>query len=112
MEFLVTILPFVAIFGLMYFMMIRPQKKAAEKTQNMLDALKVGDSVVTIGGLHGVIDEVNDADKTVIIDCDGIFLTFERRAIARIIEVAAEPPVSSDENVIVETEEPDDSEES
>lgn len=69
----------------MYFMMIRPQKKAQEKTQSMLSSLKKGDAVVTIGGLHGLIDEVREADKTVVIDCEGIFLTFERRAIARVV---------------------------
>lgn len=72
----------------MYFMMIRPQKKAQEKTQSMLSSLKKGDAVVTIGGLHGLIDEVREADKTVVIDCEGIFLTFERRAIARVVTSA------------------------
>lgn len=72
----------------MYFMMIRPQKKAQEKTQSMLNSLKKGDAVVTIGGLHGLIDEVREADKTVVLDCEGIFLTFERRAIARVVTSA------------------------
>lgn len=89
MEFLFSILPFAAIMGLMYFMMIRPQKKAADKTKNMLSSMKKGDGVVTIGGLHGVIDEINETDKTVVINCEGIFLTFERRAIARIKDLAA-----------------------
>ncbi|MEG0552067.1 MAG: preprotein translocase subunit YajC [Carnobacterium sp.] len=89
MEFLISILPFAAIMGLMYFMMIRPQKKAADKTKNMLSSMKKGDGVVTIGGLHGVIDEINETDKTVVINCEGIFLTFERRAIARIKDLAA-----------------------
>jgi len=85
MEIILNFLPFIAIMALMYFMMIRPQKKAATKTQNMLNAMKKGNSVVTIGGLHGVIDEVNTANNTVMIDCDGIFLTFEKKAIARVV---------------------------
>lgn len=85
MEFIFSLLPFALIMVLMYFMMIRPQKKAQEKTKNMLDSLKKGDTVVTIGGLHGMIDEVREADKTVVVDCEGIFLTFERRAIARVV---------------------------
>lgn len=79
----------------MYFMMIRPQKKAAQKTQNMLDSLKAGDAVVTIGGLHGVVDEVREADKSVVLDCEGIYLTFERRAIARIKTTATADSGSS-----------------
>lgn len=88
MEFIFSLLPFALIMLLMYFMMIRPQKKAQEKTKSMLDSLKKGDTVVTIGGLHGMIDEVREADKTVVIDCEGIFLTFERRAIARVVTSA------------------------
>ncbi|MCI3029343.1 preprotein translocase subunit YajC [Desemzia sp. C1] len=88
MEFIFSLLPFALIMLLMYFMMIRPQKKAQEKTQSMLSSLKKGDAVVTIGGLHGLIDEVREAEKTVVIDCEGIFLTFERRAIARVVTSA------------------------
>ena len=93
MELILNFVPFIAIMGLMYFMMIRPQKKAATKTQNMLDAMKKGDSVVTIGGLHGVIDEVNTTNNTVVLDCDGIFLTFEKKAIARIVTNGVSTPV-------------------
>lgn len=111
MEFISALLPFILMFGVMYFLLIRPQKKQQEKVQNMLDTLAVGDSVVTIGGLHGIIDEINDQTKTVVLDCEGIYLTFERRAIARVLSkgtdtVAAEPedmgtnePDTSDENI-------------
>lgn len=111
MEFISALLPFILMFGVMYFLLIRPQKKQQEKVQNMLDSLAVGDSVVTIGGLHGIIDEINDQTKTVVLDCEGIYLTFERRAIARVLSkgtdtVGAEPedlgtnePDTSDENI-------------
>lgn len=79
-----TILIFVVFIGLMYFMMIRPQKKQQNKRKEMMDALKKGDSVITIGGLHGVIDSLNDADKTVTLDCDGVYLVFNRSAIGRV----------------------------
>lgn len=93
MDFIGALLPFALIMVLMYFMMIRPQKKAQQKQQNMLDSLKKGDAVVTIGGLHGLIDEVREADKTVILDCEGIFLTFERRAVARVVASATSDSV-------------------
>lgn len=86
MEFLISLMPFLLIFVLMYFMMIRPQQKQAKKTQDMLNSLQKGDSVVTIGGLHGIIDEVNAEANTVVLDCEGIYLTFERRAIARVVQ--------------------------
>lgn len=93
MELILNFLPFIAIMALMYFMMIRPQKKAATKTQDMLSAMKKGDAIVTIGGLHGVIDEVNTTNNTIVIDCDGIFLTFEKKAIARVVTNAVSTPV-------------------
>lgn len=88
MELIGAMLPFIVIMGLMYVFMIRPQQKKAKETQNMLSSLKKGDSIVTIGGLHGVVDEVIETNNTVVIDCEGIYLTFERRAIARIITKA------------------------
>lgn len=74
------------IFGLMYFMVIRPQKKAADKKQAMLKGMKTGDEVITIGGLHGLIDEIDNENKLVVLDCEGIFLTFELSAIASVKE--------------------------
>lgn len=88
MDFIIGMLPFVAIIGVMWLMMIRPQRKRQQETQQMLDSLQKGDSIVTIGGLHGVVDEVVTDNNTVVIDCEGIYLTFERRAIARIITKA------------------------
>ncbi|MCD2256765.1 preprotein translocase subunit YajC [Lactobacillus sp. CC-MHH1034] len=65
----------------MYFSMIRPQKKQQQKRQEMFSQMKKGDRIVTIGGLHGVIDSVDTAAKTVVIDSDGIYLTFNISAI-------------------------------
>lgn len=79
-----TIVFFILIFGLMYFMMIRPQRKQQQKRQEMMNQLNVGDNVVTIGRLHGVIDSINDEDKTVTLDCDGVYLVFDRMAIMRV----------------------------
>ncbi|MGP6140001.1 MULTISPECIES: preprotein translocase subunit YajC [unclassified Jeotgalibaca] len=101
MDTIVMIAFYALLFGVMYFLMIRPQKKQAKKTQDMLSQMKHGDQVVTIGGLHGTIEEVNTAENTVTLDCEGIFLTFEKRAIARIKKsapTAAEPTVVLDEN--------------
>jgi len=49
--------------------------------RSLLENMKAGDEVVTIGGLHGVLSEVNTEKSTVIIDCEGIFLEFDRSAI-------------------------------
>ena len=54
------IIPFAIIFVLMYFMMIRPQRKQQKETQAMRDALKVGDKVTTIGGIVGKVVKIKD----------------------------------------------------
>ncbi|EEV29730.1 conserved hypothetical protein [Enterococcus casseliflavus EC30] len=65
----------------MWFFMSRSQKKQQQERKNLLENMKAGDEVVTIGGLHGVLSEVNTEKSTVIIDCEGIFLEFDRSAI-------------------------------
>ena len=97
MDTVTTIALYGVLFGVMYFILIRPQKKQAQKTQDMLSQIKPGDKVVTIGGLHGIVEEINSADNTVVLDCEGIFLTFEKRAISRISKVAT---ITTDDAIV------------
>jgi len=60
-----SMIPFVLIIAIIYFLMIRPQSKKAKQHAQMLSELKKGDKVVTIGGVYGSI--VNVKDKTFII---------------------------------------------
>lgn len=77
------VLYIVVLVALMYFMLIRPQQKRQKETQQMMAAMAVGDSAVTIGGLHGVIAEIDETKNTITLDCEGVYLVFDRRAIAR-----------------------------
>jgi len=63
-------LPFILIIVIMYFLMIRPQSKKQKEKQRMLEALKKGDRVVTVGGVHGKVVGFADENKTVIIKVD------------------------------------------
>lgn len=87
----------------MFFMMNRSQKKQQQERQRLLDAMKVGDSVVTIGGLHGVISEINNNDKTVTLDCEGIYLVFDRSSI-RTVKSGVRPATAPVETEVVEPE--------
>lgn len=60
-------LPLILIFGIFYLMIVRPQQKQAKKRQQMIKALKKGDEVVTVGGIHGRIFGVADEILTVEI---------------------------------------------
>jgi preprotein translocase subunit YajC len=57
-SFLVNILPILAIVGIFYFMVIAPANKQRRKTQQMLEALKKGDRVLTTGGIYGTVQGV------------------------------------------------------
>ena len=80
-----SIIIIVLMIAFMYFFMIRPQQKQRKEHQSMVNHLKKGDQVVMISRLHGVIDEINTTDQTVTIDCEGVYLTFDLSAIARVI---------------------------
>ncbi|MDY5021967.1 MAG: preprotein translocase subunit YajC [Blautia sp.] len=60
-----TIIWMVVLFAIMYFLMIRPQKKEQKRLQAMLSAMEVGDSVVTTGGFYGVVIDMTDEDVIV-----------------------------------------------
>ena len=77
--------------AIFYFFMIRPQQKQRKEHQEMMNELHPGDEVVTIGRMHGKIDSINKADRTVTLDCEGIYLTFDMVAIARVIKRADAP---------------------
>ena len=100
-----TLMIFVVImFVGMYFLSIRPQKKQQQKRQEMLKSMNVGDKVVTLGGLKGTVHEIDRDAKEVIVDCDGVYLTFDLNFIRR--SVAADKPAAETKDTtakVVET---------
>lgn len=81
------VLPFVLMFAVFYFLLIRPQQKKSKQRNAMLNELKKGDKVTTIGGLHGTIAEITD-DTIVIRVNDTVKLTFEKSAINNVTQQA------------------------
>lgn len=73
---------FIVIF---YLMILRPQQKRQKQMNTMLNELKKGDRVVTIGGLHGTIEQINEEDNTIVLLSGGSRLTFEKRAINNVV---------------------------
>jgi preprotein translocase subunit YajC len=68
--------------GIFYFMLIRPQKRQAEQRRQLIESIEVGDDVITIGGLHGVVRSLDDDDAELEV-APGVVVTFVRSAIAR-----------------------------
>ncbi|WP_042164694.1 preprotein translocase subunit YajC [Paenibacillus gorillae] len=79
--------PFILMFAVFYFLLIRPQQKKQKQRSSLLSQLKKGDKISTIGGLHGTIVELTD-DTVVLRVNDTTKLTFERSAINTVINSA------------------------
>ena len=89
-----TIIMFALIFVIMYFFLIRPQNKKQKETEKMIAALKKGDKVVTIGGIHGTV--ASTKEKTIILKVeDGSKIEFNRTAISTVIVDKVEAPKAS-----------------
>ena len=78
-----TIITFVLIILIFYFLIIRPQKKRDKETKAMLAAMRKGDRVVTIGGIHGTIITVKDQTVVVKVD-DSARIEFSKSAISTV----------------------------
>ncbi|MEI7695689.1 MAG: preprotein translocase subunit YajC [Chlorobium sp.] len=82
---LIQIVPLVLIFIVFYFFMIRPQQKKQKDREKVLDSLKRGDKVVTIGGVHGTVAGIDTEKKTVLVQVsETTKIKFDRTAIANI----------------------------
>ncbi len=79
--------PFVLMFAVFYFLLIRPQQKKQKQRTLMLNQIKKGDKVTTIGGLHGTVVELTD-DTVVLRVNDTTKMTFERSAVNNIVSSA------------------------
>lgn len=93
------IIMFVVMAGLIFYMN-RTQKKQAQKRMESLNKLQKGYEVITIGGLYGTVDEVDTDKRTVVLDVDGVYLTFELTAIKTVLPQAEAE--ASEESVIEE----------
>lgn len=78
-----TLIMFGLIIAIFYFMILRPQQKRQKERQSLLESVKKGDKVVTIGGMHGTV--VGLEDKVLLVQvADDVKLKFEKSAIASI----------------------------
>jgi len=71
----------VAVFALMYFMMIRPQKKRQKEEQEMRSSVEIGDEIITIGGIVGKVVTIREEDIVIETGADRTKIKFQRWAI-------------------------------
>lgn len=84
---LMDMLPIIIIiFGLFYILIIRPQKRGQQQVEDMRNAIKKGDRVKSIGGIHGTVTAVDTTNNIVSVQVDrNVKLDFDRTAIATVI---------------------------
>ncbi|PWW82977.1 MULTISPECIES: preprotein translocase subunit YajC [Prosthecochloris] len=79
----VQLIPLALIFVVFYLFLIRPQQKKQKEREKVLESLKRGDRVITIGGVHGTVAGIDSEKKTVLVQvADNLKIKFDRSAIA------------------------------
>ncbi len=101
-----AIFPFILLFAIMYFMIIRPQKKREKLTKQMLDGLVVGDKILTIGGVIGKLIAIKD--DTIYLETGKAgqlsTITFKRSAVSEVLKAAPEAKSQYDDQYAIPTE--------
>jgi preprotein translocase subunit YajC len=94
-DMILSLLPFILIFVIMYFLILRPQQKRVKQHQEMVGALRRGDTVVTSGGVVGKITKVVDANELELQIADGVKIR-QMRSMVSEVRAKGEPAKDSD----------------
>ncbi|WP_405111181.1 preprotein translocase subunit YajC [Phaeobacter sp. BS52] len=92
---LAQFLPLILIFGIMYFLLIRPQQKKLKTHQSMVEALRRGDQVVTQGGIIGKVAKVKDDGEIEVEIAEGVKIRVIKTTIAQVLNKTELSSVSS-----------------
>ena len=110
-----TLILLAAMFVLLWVLLIRPQRQRQQKHQSLLSAVEPGDEILTVGGLYGIVQEIDDEDDLVVEVAEGIHVRIARRALAAVVKPRTRPtrrePMRPDDEVLDEEELVNDSEE-
>lgn len=90
-----------AMFVLLYALLIRPQRQKQRAQQAMLSTIAPGDEVLTVGGIYGIVQELDDDDDLVVEIAEGIHVRMARRAVASVV------PADEEEDAVEERHEDD-----
>lgn len=96
MEYLYAILPWVLIFGIFWFFLIRPQQKQKKEHQNMLENLAVGDKIVTIGGIKGKVIKIKENNVRLRVSSN-VDIDFVKNAVSKVTEKNSDNKAVEDE---------------
>jgi preprotein translocase subunit YajC len=91
---LATLILLAAMFVLLWALLIRPQRQRQQKHQQLLGSVAPGDEILTVGGLYGIVQEIDDEDDLIVEIAEGIHVRIARRAIGGVVK----PEDESDES--------------
>lgn len=91
--------PFIVLAAIFYFLMYRPQKKQEADRKAFMSSLRVGDDVITVGGIHGIVKLIRESYVLLEI-AEGVIVKFEKNAVSKRVgaEVAAAPAEADDDD--------------
>jgi preprotein translocase subunit YajC len=94
---MIPLLIIVALLGLMWALMIRPQRRKQQEQQQMLSDLAIGDEVLTAGGIYGTVESI-DSDEVAVQIAPGTKIRVAKRAVAAVIPDEEEEEEEPDED--------------
>ena len=92
-----------AMFVLLWVLLIRPQRQRQQKQQNLLSSVEPGDEVLTVGGLYGIVRDIDEEDDLIVEIAEGIQVRIARRAIGGVVK-----PEDEEDEELVEGEDEED----
>ena len=97
-----TLILLAAMFVLLWALLIRPQRQRQQKHQQLLGSVAPGDEILTVGGLYGIVQEIDDEDDLIVEIAEGIHVRIARRAIGGVVKPEEESDESdeSDEDAV------------
>ena len=113
-----TLILLAAMFALLWVLLIRPQKRKQRSSSSCSPSIEPGDEVLTVGGIYGIVHEIDEEDDLIVEIAEGIRVRIARRAVAGVVkpedeadeattrtttEAAGRPP--NDEDGVVDSEE-------
>ena len=98
-----TILPLVILIAVMYFLLIRPQKKREKEVNAMRSGVQVGDEIITIGGICGKVVKTKEESLVIQVGADRVKFEIMRWAVSKVVEAGeVEEPAEEAEGEVVE----------
>jgi preprotein translocase subunit YajC len=75
-----------ALFVLMWMILIRPQRAKQQQQRQLMESVAVGDEILTVGGLYGIVQEIDEDEDLVVEIAEGIHARIARRAVASVVK--------------------------